>query len=63
MRYCRLRFKQKSKFVRHPRSCDAIRASPMVESARKREMARAARFNWLSRVKEPRMLQNLVEET
>ena len=63
MRYHRLRVEQKSKFVHHPRSCDAIRVSPIAELARKRETALAERFSWLSRVKEPRMLQNLVEET
>ena len=54
---------RKSKFAHCPRSCDVIRASPVVESARKREIAHAERFNWLSIVREPRMLQNLVEET
>ena len=51
MRYRRLGVEQKSKFVHHPRSCDAIRAIPIVESARKRETSHAERFNWLSRVK------------
>ena len=63
VRYRRLRVEQKSKFAHCPRSCDVIRASPVVESARKREIAHAERFNWLSIVREPRMLQNLVEET
>ena len=63
MRYHRLIFELKSKFSHHPRSYDAIRVNPIVESARKRETALAERFNWLSRVREPRMLQNLVEET
>ena len=63
MRYRRLRVEQKEKFAHHPRSYDAIRVSPIVESARKRETTLAERFNLLSRVREPRMLQNLVEET
>ena len=63
MRYRRLRAEQKIKFTHHPRSCNAIRVSPIAESARKRETALAERFSWLSRVREPRMLQNLVEET
>ena len=63
VRYRRLRVEQKSKFAHHPRSYDAIRASPVAESARKRETARAKRPSWLSRVREPRILQNLVEET
>ena len=63
MRYRRLRVKQKSKFAHHPRSYDAIRAYPVAESARKRETALSERFHWLSRVREPRMLQNPVEET
>ena len=62
VRYHRLRVEQKSKFAHCPRSCDAIRASPVEESARKRETTLAERFHWLSRVREPRMLQNLVEE-
>ena len=47
----RLRSKRKSKFVHHPRSCDAIRVSPIAESARKREIALAERISWLIRVK------------
>ena len=58
-----MRVEQKRKFAHHPRSCDAIRVNPIVESARKRETNLAERFSWLSRVREPRMLQNLVEET
>ena len=63
MRYRWLRAEWKRKFVHRPRSCDAIRISPIAELARKRETALAERFSWLSRVREPRMLQNLVEET
>ena len=63
MRYRRLRAERKTKFVHHPRSCDVIRVSPIEDLARKRERALAERFSWLSRVREPRMLQNLVEET
>ena len=51
MRYRRLRVEQKSKFVHGPRSCDAIRASPVAESARKRETTLPEKINWLSRVK------------
>ena len=51
MRYRRLRVEQKSKFAHHPRSGDAIRASPVVESARKRDTPCVERFNWLSRVR------------
>ena len=63
MRYRRLRVEKKRKFVHRPRSCDVIRVSPIAESARKRETTLAERFSWLSRVREPRMLQNLVEES
>ena len=63
VRYCRLRVEQKSKFAHRPISCDEIRFSPIAESSRKRETVLAEIFSWLSRVKEPRMLQNLVEET
>ena len=63
VRYRRLRAEWKRKFVHRPRSYDAIRVSPIAESARKRGTTLAERFSWLSRVKEPRMLQNLVEET
>ena len=63
MRYRRLRAERKIKFAHHPRSCDAIRVNSIVELARKRETALSERFNWLSRDREPRMLQNLVEET
>ena len=63
MRYHRLRVEQKSKFAHRPRRYNAIRASPIAESARMREISLAERINWLSRVREPRMLQNLVEET
>ena len=63
VRYHRLRVEQERKFVHHPRSCDAIRINPIEESARERETTLAERFSWLSRVREPRMLQNLVEET
>ena len=58
-----LRVEQKRKSAHRPRSCDAVRASPIAESARKREIALAERFSWLSRFREPRILQNLVEET
>ena len=51
MRYRRLRVEQKRKFAHCPRRCDAIRVSPIAESARKRETALAKRFSWLSRVK------------
>ena len=51
MRYRRLRVEQKSKFAHHPRSYDAIRASPVAESSREREAALVEIFNWLSRVK------------
>ena len=61
--YRRLRVGQKGSFTQFPRSYDAIRVSPIAELARKRETTLAERFNWLSRVREPRMLQNLVEET
>ena len=63
MRYRRLRAERKRNFVHNPISCDAIRVSPIAELARKRETSLAERFSWLSRVREPRMLQNLVEET
>ena len=63
MRYRRLIVGQKGRFTQRPRSCDAIRVSPIAELARKRETALAERLSWLSRVREPRMLQNLVEET
>ena len=63
MRYRRLRAGQKGRFVQRPRSYNAIRVSPIAELARKRETTLAKRFSWLSRVREPRMLQNLVEET
>ena len=63
MRYHRLRVEQKRNFAHCPRRCDAIRVSPIAKSARKRETTLAERFSWLSRVREPRMLQNLVEET
>ena len=63
VRYCRLRAEWKRKFAHRPRGCDAIRVSPIAELARKREIALAERFSWLSRVREPRMLQNQVEET
>ena len=63
MRYRSLRAEWKRKFVHHPRSWDTIRVSPIVELARKRETTLAERFSWLIRVREPRMLQNLVEET
>ena len=63
MRCHRLRVEKKRKLAHRPRSCDAIRASPIAESARKGETALAERFSWLSRVIEPRMLQKLVEET
>ena len=46
-----LRAEQKRKFAHHPRSYDAIRVSPIAESARKREIALAERFSWLIRVK------------
>ena len=46
-----MRVEQKRKFAHHPRSCDAIRVSPTVELARKREIALAERFIWLVRVK------------
>ena len=62
MRYRRLRVEQKRKFAHRPRSCDAIRVSLIAESARKRDTAHAERSHWLSRVRELRMLQNLVEE-
>ena len=63
MRYRRLRVEQKRRFVHHPRRCDVIRVSPIAESARKRETDLAEKLNYLSRVREPKMLQNLVEET
>ena len=63
MGYRKLRVGQKGKFAHHPRSCDAIRISPIAELSSKRETTLAERFSWLSRVREPRMLQNLVEET
>ena len=61
--YRRLRVGKKGRFPQCPRSCDMIRVSPIAELARKREIALAERFSWLSRVRESRMLQNLVEET
>ena len=63
VRYRRLRAERKRKFAHRPRSYDAIRVSSIEELARKRETALAERFSCLSRVREPRMLQNLVEET
>ena len=45
VRYHRLRVEQKGRFAQRPRSCDAIRVSPIAESARKRETALAKRFN------------------
>ena len=56
VRYRRLRVGQKGRFAQHPRKCDTIRVSPIAELARKREIALADRFSWLSRVREPRML-------
>ena len=51
MRYRRLRGEKKRKFAHRPRSCDAIRVSPIADLARKREIALAERFSWLIRVK------------
>ena len=39
MRYHRIRVEQRREFVNHLGSYGAIRASPLVESARRREMA------------------------
>ena len=44
MRYRRLRVEQKRKVAHRPRSCDAIRVSPIAKSARKRERALAERL-------------------
>ena len=51
MRYRRLRVEQKRKFAHLPRSYDAIRVSPIAESARERETTLAEKLSWLIRVK------------
>ena len=48
VRYHRLRVGQKGRFTQRPRSCDAIRVSPIAESARKKEIALAERFSRLT---------------
>ena len=45
VRYRRLRVGQKGRFAQHPRSCNAIRVSPIAELAGKRETALAERFS------------------
>ena len=42
---------EKRRLAHHPRSYDAIRVSPIAESARKRETALTERSHWLIRVK------------